>query len=400
MKEHNQKRILLFLVIITTAICLRAPITSVGSILYAITADLQLSNTVAGSITTIPLIVMALLSPWVSQISRRTGIIRALLIGLSLLLAGILLRSFGGIYGLLTGTALIGAGISFGNVLIPAVIKSFFSDKIGAMTGVFTTTMSICSGIGAGISVPLAVELGWGWRWTFCVWAVTVLVAMAVSAAQLKHMGQTDSGRQPEIWSQKEEHVQKQKPLYQVPLAWWMAVLFGGQSCVFYMLVSWLPTIAADRGVSVVAAGMLATVFQVAAIPANFGVPMLAGRWRNQSPLATAIAGLGVIGLIGFLLAGSVFQMAVSVAILALGLGGTFSLSLVFFAMRASDGNQAVRLSGFAQSVGYVLAAIGPALAGALYDWSHNWSIPLLLAVFIMVVAMVAGTVVGRDRQI
>ncbi len=393
MDANRENRVLIFFVIITTAICLRAPITSVGSILYCIVEDLNLSNTIAGAITTVPLIVIAVLSPCISKISEKTGINQALLLGMVTMLVGIILRSFGGIYGLLLGTALIGAGIAFGNVLIPAIIKSFFPDRIGTMTGVFTTTMSICSGVAAGISVPLAVELGW--RWTFCIWAATALLAIIISIIQVKSIpAVSDSCARTEVKRQT------QKPLYKIPLAWWVAVMFGGQSCVFYIMVTWLPTIVTDRGISAMSAGVIATILQLAAIPANFATPMLAGYFRNQSRLAVSVASLGIIGLLGILFAKSMLLFAINTGILALGLGGTFSLSLVIFGMRTSDGTQAARLSGFAQSAGYVMAAIGPTLAGAIYDLSGNWVLPITVAIVIMIFDLVAANIAGADRQI
>lgn len=395
MNAIRENRVLVSFVIITTAICLRAPITSVGSILYCIVDDLSLSNTIAGSITTIPLIVIALLSPCISKISEKTGINHALLLGMITMLAGITLRSFAGIPGLLLGTALIGAGIAFGNVLMPAIIKNFFPDRIGTMTGVFTTTMSICSGVGAGISVPLAVELGWGWRWTFFIWAVATLIAIVTSVIQINKMpSENASSQKAEIKNQS------QKPLYKIPLAWWVAIMFGGQSCVFYMMVTWLPTIVTDRGISAMSAGIIATVFQIAAIPANFATPMLAGYVKNQSRLAVTVAGMGVLGLIGILFANSMIGLAISTGILALSLGGTFSLSLVIFGMRTSDSIQAARLSGFAQSAGYVMAAIGPTLAGAVYDFTGNWVMPIILAIAIMILDLIAANRAGADRQI
>lgn len=393
MNAIRENRVLISLVIITTAVCLRAPITSVGSILYCIVEDLNLSNTIAGAITTIPLIVIAILSPCISKISEKTGISQALLLGMITMLVGIVMRSFGGILGLLLGTALIGAGIAFGNVLIPAIIKKFFPDRIGTMTGVFTTTMSICSGVAAGISVPLAVELGWSW--TFCIWAVAALLAIVTSIIQIKRIPTVnDSCERTEVKSQT------QKRLYKIPLAWWVAVMFGGQSCVFYIMVTWLPTIVTDRGISAMSAGVIATILQLAAIPANFAVPMLAGYFKNQSRLAVSVAGLGIIGLSGILFAKSMPLLAISTGILALGLGGTFSLSLVIFGMRTSDGIQAARLSGFAQSAGYVMAAIGPTLAGAIYDFSGNWALPITMAIIIMIFDLVAANIAGADRQI
>lgn len=391
----RKNKILMFFVILTTAICLRAPITSVGSILYCIVADLNLSNTIAGSITTIPLIVMAVLSPCVSKLGEKYGIDKSLFIGLLIMFIGIIVRSVGHMFSLLLGTALIGTGIAFGNVLIPGIIKKFFPNKMGTLTGVFTTTMSVCSGIGAGLSVPLAVGIGWGWRLTLGIWAITVFVAIVISAIQIIKMPAiANSG---EALQNKKAY---QKPLYKIPLAWWITIMFGSQSCVFFMMVTWLPTIVIDRGVSAVVAGAIATIFQIAAIPANLGTPILAEHFKNQRKLAVSVSSLGIIGLLGIMFADSILILSISTGFLALGLGGSFSLCLVMFGLRTSNGIEAARLSGFSQSIGYIMAAIGPALAGGLYDLSGSWQLTIVVAIIIFVMVLFSGNIVGADRKI
>ncbi len=397
MRVIKDRSLMTAMVIISTAICLRAPITSVGSVLHLIASDLNLNGTIAGTITTIPLVVMAVLSPFISKIGTKLGTRLVLMLGLFILLMGILIRSFAGFWGLLIGTAMIGAGITFGNVLIPALIKLCFPHKIGSMTGIFTTTMSICSGIGAGISVPIAIEMGVGWRLTFCIWAGTTAIALIIGVVWIintpGYLGSSDDLAQS-------DKLRNKKPLYKIPMVWSIVILFGGQSSVFFMMATWLPTIIIDKGISAVTAGGIATVFQIAAIPANLATPIIAGKIKDQRILALCVTGIGIVGLIGLTIGSNIVVLTISTAILSLSLGGTFSLSLVLFGMKTTTGGEAARLSGFSQSAGYVMAAIGPAFAGYLYDISNNWNLPIGLAMGILFMASFAGFIAGKDKKI
>jgi CP family cyanate transporter-like MFS transporter len=51
-----------------------------------------------------------------------------------------------------------------------------------------------------------------------------------------------------------------------------------------------------------------------------------------------------------------------------------------------------------AQSVGYLLAAGGPPLFGALYAHTRGWWLPLLVLAGIASAQLVAGLAAGRDR--
>lgn len=440
MSISGRNSILAVVLIITTAVCLRAPITSVGAILYCIIEELKLSGTVAGSITTIPLVVMALFSPFVSRISEKQGIGRSLFMGMVLMIGGILLRSFGGVAGLLVGTAIIAMGITFGNVLVPAIIKIFFPDKVGAMTGIYTTTMSTCSGIGAGLSVPVAVGLGLGWRLMFCTWAVTSLICMCVVivyirvnpekyAAEKQHPGsgpsepESDCVQMTADCKLSDSDCQKlvadcksaqygvagtesnsanpsRKQLYRIPMAWYLAVMFAGQSCVFYTLTAWLPTIITDRGFTAGAAGTVAMIFQVAAIPANFLVPVIAGRVKKVGALASGVAALGLAGVVFIFFAQSMPAFYIGAALVELGVGGVFSLNLALYGMKTDNGVDAARISGFAQSAGYLLAAAGPMAAGILYDLASDWTLPLIFCICVMIADIIASYLAGSGNKI
>ena len=425
MSKSKESKGLMLALLITTAVCLRAPITSVGAILYCIVEDLNLSNTLAGSIGTIPLIVMAVFSPVVTKVSESRGMCKGMFYGMALMIVGILLRSFGGVSGLLVGTIIIAMGITFGNVLVPVIIKIFFPNNVGSMTGLYTTIMSAFSGIAAGVSVPIAVGLGLGWKWMFCIWAAASFVCLCVIAACIKknpeeqlmlaqNAAQSSSyapdkesassqlagngQKNMECPSREVENVNTKKPMYKSVMAWALAIMFAGQSLVFFTLTAWLPTIITDRGFSAEEAGMIAMIFMVAGIPANFGVPIIASKFKHMGRLAAVIAGVGTLGLVILLFANNMVMFVLATVLIQLGIGGVFSLNLALYGLKTSDGAKATEVSAFAQSVGYILAAIGPFAAGVLYDATLNWSTTILLCIGCMVFDTIASYIAGEGE--
>lgn len=161
---------LIILGIIVIAANLRTPLTSVGPLVSFIRDDVHISNTLAGLITTVPLLAFALLSPLVPKLGRRYGVERIILIALIFLTVGIVIRSLSGAVNLFIGTAVLGFAIAICNVLLPSIIKRDFPNKIGSMTGVYSISMNLCGAIASGISVPLAVNAGLKWQGALGIW--------------------------------------------------------------------------------------------------------------------------------------------------------------------------------------------------------------------------------------
>ena len=108
------------------------------------------------------------------------------------------------------------------------------------------------------------------------------------------------------------------------------------------------------------------------------------------------LAGTGTLGL---LVAAST-ATTLWVVLLGLGQGACFSLALTFFALRAPDSEHTAALSGMAQSVGYLLAAVGPFLFGVLRDATHAWTVPLALLFAVAVCLLITGLGAARDAHV
>jgi CP family cyanate transporter-like MFS transporter len=69
-------------------------------------------------------------------------------------------------------------------------------------------------------------------------------------------------------------------------------------------------------------------------------------------------------------------------------------LTLVNMRSRTEDGTTA--LSSFVQSAGYLMAAIGPVLVGALHSMTGGWTVPCWFMALAGVVAGIAGVFAVR----
>ncbi|GED26099.1 putative transporter YycB [Brevibacillus agri] len=377
--------------IILITFAMRSPLTAVGPLVGSIQGDLGLSNGMSGLLTTVPLLAFALLSPLAPGIGHRFGTERTLFAGLLVVLIGLILRSSGFVFTLFAGTALIGAGIAICNVLLPGLVKQRFPQKAGLMTSVYTTTMSMCAALASGISIPLASTGGWGWQGSLFSWALPVLFAIAVWLPQLRA-----DGSQPG----KSTGEKSKQGLWSSLLAWQVTLFMGLQSFLFYCTIAWLPTLLQQHGISQTSAGWMLSLVQAVSLPASFFTPVLASRLTNQRLLAAVVGLFSLVGFGGLLLGTSELLLYLCLLLLGLSQGACISLALTFIVIRAKDVRQAARLSGMDQSVGYLLAAVGPIFVGFLYDLQHSWTVPLSLLCLVSVLVVTSGIGAGRNQTV
>lgn len=401
----RKRRIGLVLAVIFTAFCLRAPFTGLGAIAGIITNDLGINSGTMGALTTIPLVAFALLSMTAGEIGSKRGIPKVLIAASVVLSVGILLRSIAGVPGLFIGTALIGVGIAFGNVLVPAIIKEKFPNNIGIMTGTFTTVMTLMSGLSSGVGMAIAVRAGW--KPALLVWIIPALAAVITwileeYSKDYDELGSADDGAEGADASagaaaDPRGERTRTKVLLSRPSTWWIALFMGVQSLIFYCMVAWVSTIMQSKGFSLSEATFLNTMYMWLGIPGSFILPIIAGRRKSQTGLAAIMGIPNLISILVILFSDSL--PVVAVALMATGLfqGGYFSLAMALFGLKSSNGREASMLSGFSQSLGYLLAAIGPTLLGATFDLSGSWTIALVLLALFSALMTIFACLAGRD---
>ena len=382
----TKERLLLILGIILIAFNLRPALTSLGPLIGLIRIESTFSNSLFGLITTLPLLVFALLSPLVPSLARYLGNEKALFAGLLILALGIVVRSIPMVGSLFVGTLLIGVGIVVGNVLLPSLIKDRLPKEIGKMTGLYSTAMVGFAALASGVSVPLAERLKGGWRAALGFWMITAVLAIIIWLPQLKYKGQVLTYHQKGLWTS--------------PLAWQVTLFMGLQSFCFYIIIAWLPEILVSYGTNISQAGWLLAFNQFISIPGALWAPIVAERMTQQRKLVLGIGLLYLIGISCMLFNSNFIVLTLGTLILGFGQGASVSLAFTFFVLRTRNAWEAAGLSGMAQACGYLLAALGPLLIGFLFDATQQWTWPLLVLLLASLVMILAGWGAGRNQYV
>lgn len=384
--------LLLITGIMLVAANLRAALTSVGPLLEQIQQQLSLSATSAGLLNSLPLILFAVLSPVTPSLAKRMGIERTLGMALLLLVGGIVLRSLPQTSMLWLGTVLIGAAIAFANVVLPTLVKRDFPGRAAAMIAGYAAVMSLVAATASGLAVPLAALNNLGWRFSLLCWSLPALLALIVWLPQLRRPVAPVAGDHQAV-----QPAPSRSP-WSSALGWQVALFMGLQSITFYTIIGWFSAFAASHGTSPQQAGFELFIYQVVAIAANFVMVFILPRARDQRAIALCSSLLIFTGVAGLLLMPA--NSLVWLIFAGLGAGSSLVLALSFFGLRSSHHHQATQLSGMAQSVGYLLAALGPTLFGLLHDLTQGWRLPLAILLGLTLLQMLFGILAGRNRVI
>lgn len=418
----KKKQVMLIAALLLISCSLRAPITGVGPMIGLIQQDTGLANSAAGMLTTIPLLAFAVVSFFVGKASSRFGAGRVMFCGLAVTGAGILCRSYAGIGGLFLGTVIIGIGIAVGNVLIPAFIKAYLPGKEGIMTGVYTSLMSIFAGIAGAISVPLAAA--GGWKNALSVWIFLLAVVLLVwipskdcvldgsslgekgasgggegSGREKAPLGTGGSFGRAAASGSGELRTGGLRALMKSPMTWWVSLYMGVQSFLFYCFAAWLASIVQAKGFDAETAGYFSSIYMLVEIPGSLILPIAAGGRKNQSGLAAGMGILYIGGMIAMLVSQNTFTLIGAILCCGFCAGASLSFAMLLFSRHTKNAADASALSGLAQSVGYTLAAIGPACMGRLYDISGSWTMPLLVLLAMTAVLAVLGLITGKEGK-
>jgi CP family cyanate transporter-like MFS transporter len=381
---------------VAVAANLRPAAAAVGPVVDQIRASLGLSSTAASALLALPLVCFgaaALLAP---PLAARLGHSRSIGVALVLLAAGLLLRVTGGVAELFAGTLLAGAAIAIVNVMLPVVVKGRFAGRTGYATAVYMASLTGVAALAAALTVPIEHALGGGWQTALGVWALPAGLALIAWAPQLRDPApsRSDTGAPP-----ANRPAVPARALLRDPVARQLVVFFGLQAASFYAILSWLPTIFQADGLSATTAGFLLGVSMFMGLPAALMVPGLATRASDQRFFPVGLCALTAIGFVGLIVAPTSVPLLWA-ALIGLGQGAAFPLAMTMIVLRSGAVAVTTALSTLVQGSGYLIAACGPLLVGAIHDLTGSWSIALGVLACLLIPQALSGAVAGRPVRV
>jgi len=381
-------RFLLGVSLVLIAFNLRPVFSSASALLPEIKTELGLSSLGASLLTTLPVVCLGAFSPVAPRLAQRIGAERTLLGVLILLALGTALRGLSSVPLLFIGTALAGASIAVGNVLLPGLVKRDFADRAALMTGFYT--MALCAGAAsaAGFTLPLEHVLGDSLSSALAAWGLPALIVGIIwlpqvlsTKSQVKRSGFSVQG----LWRDR--------------LAWQVTLFMGLQSALAYCVFGWLVPILRERGVDGVTAGAIVSVSVMVQAAACLVAPQIAVRGKDQRLINASLCAVAVVALLGLLFA-PLSTIWVWAVLQGIGQGGLIAVAMTTIVLRSRDPHVAAHLSGMAQCVGYLLAAIGPLVVGLIRGWTGSFAWSAVLFVALGAGAAINGWNAGRAEYV
>jgi CP family cyanate transporter-like MFS transporter len=387
--EPRWERVLVVAGVVLLAVNLRPAATSLGTVLEEAQRDLAISASLAGVLTTLPVLCFAAFGPVATALGRHWGLHRTTLVTLVMVVAGLVARAVTDsalVFTLTSGLAL--AGMASGNVLLPPLVKRHFPHRVGLLTAVYSTALMSGAALPPWVSVPVGEATG-GWRSGLGMWGLLAAVAVLPWIGLLRHDVREEGAPQPR-YSLRE--------VARSRLAWQMALFFGIHSSFAYSQFGWLPKIYADAGLDPATAGAMLGLLITVGIPLALLLPAYAARRSDQRLLVTVLCVCALAGFAGLLLAPTTLPWLWAVL---LGVGGAaFPWCLTMLGLRAHSQDGTAVLSGFVQSIGYAIAALGPFGTGLLFDVSGGWRLPLAVLTALTVPMLLLGLTFARPRYV
>jgi CP family cyanate transporter-like MFS transporter len=349
------------------SLALRPQLLAIGPLLPLIRADLGLTASLAGFLTTIPVLCMGVFAPVGPRVAGRLGPHRALALCLGLIATFGLIRAAAPTYPLvLLATLGIGVAIGIAGAIPSMIVSQRVTTRPALGTGAYAGGIVAGSSIGAGVAVPLAGDADW--RFSLAVISIASLVSVGACVFLLRR----EAGGPP-------VRPRVTRLPWRSTTGWLLALVFGLQSILFYGVIAWLPNAFVERGWSTVDAGSLIAIFNAVGLLTTVGVPAVAdrlGRRRPQLVFASAVAAVSLVAII----AAPDFAYA-WVALLGLSTGMVFPLVLTLPLDVADDPGQVGSVAALMLLGGYVIASTGPFVLGAARDATGNFAASLWLLV-------------------
>lgn len=386
--------ILMLIALIGLAINLRSPLTSLSPIIGELQMDLGISSTMAGLLTTIPILCFGILTPLASGFIARMGIEVSVATTLGGVAIGTVLRSLDGIAVALVGTVILGASLTIGNIVSIMIIARDFSRSSNTVTGVYTSALNIGTMFTSAFTAPLAIFFGW--RVATTLWVVLAILAGIVWVIVFLRPNHPNVviGKKGTEFNVSEKW---RLPVWKRKFVWLLVIAFASHLFLYYAMTAWLPVYFIETSsMNPTSAGIAASAFQILALVGAFGVPTLAamGRMSNVA-LLSGIAACWLAIPIGLFIAPQWWPLWSLIGGIAQGGGFTVLFMLIVDHSHDIDDNR--KVSSLVQGLGYSIASLGPIVIGGLNQYFKQWLPGFTLLTMIAIVMLVVSFIMHRD---
>lgn len=376
--------------IILIGVSLRTPFTVLPIILGNISQGLEVEVSSLGVLTSLPLLMFTLFSPFSTQLAQKIGLEHLFTYSLFFLTIGSLIRLIN-LPLLYLGTLMVGASVAVINVLLPSLIQANQPKKIGFLTTLYVTSMGIATALASYLAVPITQASSWK--------GLILLLTLLCLATFLVWLPNHRYNHRlaPQTKQKSQIKVMRNKQI-------WAIIIFSGfQSLIFYTVMTWLPTMSIHAGLSSHEAGLLTSILSLISIPFSMTIPSLTTSLstRNRQLMLTLVSLAGVVGIsmLFFPINNFIYWLAIHLLI-GTATSALFPYLMVNFSLKTSAPEKTAQLSGLSQTGGYILAAFGPTLFGYSFDLFHSW-VPSVAALLLIDILMtVALFTVDRADKI
>lgn len=376
--------------IILIGVSLRTPFTVLPIILGNISQGLEVEVSSLGVLTSLPLLMFTLFSPFSTQLAQKIGLEHLFTYSLFFLTIGSLIRLIN-LPLLYLGTLMVGASVAVINVLLPSLIQANQPKKIGFLTTLYVTSMGIATALASYLAVPITQASSWK--------GLILLLTLLCLATFLVWLPNHRYNHRlaPQTKQKSQIKVMRNKQV-------WAIIIFSGfQSLIFYTAMTWLPTMSIHAGLSSHEAGLLTSILSLISIPFSMTIPSLTTSLstRNRQLMLTLVSLAGVVGIsmLFFPINNFIYWLAIHLLI-GTATSALFPYLMVNFSLKTSAPEKTAQLSGLSQTGGYILAAFGPTLFGYSFDLFHSWVPAVATLLLIDILMTVALFTVDRADKI
>ena len=369
----------LMISVVLVALNLRPSMAAVGPLLSSIRGDVPLSFSSAALLTMLPVMAMGMAMFFGMGLAKRVGEHRSIVLSLLVIGVATLSRLFlDSALELIVSAIAAGVGIAMIQAVMPALIKSRFSDNVSLFMGLYVTAIMGGAALAASFAPLVQVHTG-SWRLGLAIWAVLAVLALVFWYAQrsvLPPLPQTGSVAQASFFNNRR--------------AWLLAIFFGLGTASYTCVLAWLAPYYVEQGWSEQNAGLLLGFLTAMEVISGLVTPAIANRRQDKRAVVAVLLMLIILGFCGLILSPQHLSLLWP-CLLGLGIGGLFPMSLILSLDHLDSPRRAGGLTAFVQGIGYLIAGLSPLIAGMIRDQlgSFEWAWWSLTAVVVVMLLMV-----------